>query len=127
LTHHVALGRALAALSRDGVLVIGSGSITHNLRQMLRDEAAAAPVSWAAQFVQWMRERLREADLPGLLEYRSRAPHAALAHPTDDHLLPLFFAIGAGSGEAGFTTTVHDAGFTYGSLGMDAYAFQPRP
>lgn len=121
-----ALGEALAPLAAEGVLILGSGSITHNLRRVfaggLRDvERAATPESTA--FRDWFRARSEQADWPPLLDYRRQAPHADLMHPTDEHLLPWYVAAGAG-GRAASARRIH-ASLTYGELGMDAYAFGP--
>jgi len=121
------LGEALAPLAAEGVLIVGSGSITHNLRRVFAGglnadvDRPATPESTA--FRQWFVERSAAADWDALLDYRQQAPHAALMHPTDEHLLPFFVAAGA----AGRTpaTRIHDS-LTFGDLGMDAYAFGPQ-
>ena len=119
-----ALGRALAPLADEGVLIIGSGSITHNLRRVFAGgglhppERAATPESTA--FRDWFAARGAAAEWAPLLDYRAQAPHAALMHPTDEHLLPFYVAAGAG-GEAP-ALRIHDS-LVFGELGMDAYAF----
>ena len=96
-----ALGQALAPLADDGVLVIGSGSITHNLRRVFAQgirppiDQPATPESTA--FREWFAEHVAAGDWPALLDYRAQAPFAALMHPTDEHLLPFFIAAGAGA------------------------------
>ena len=118
------LGRALAPLAAEGVLVMGSGSITHNLRLLFDGGPVlvdAAEIATCAQFRQWFAARAAAADWPALLDYRAQAPHAALMHPGDEHLLPWFVAAGA-AGEPAAGLRLHQ-GITYGSLGMDAYAF----
>lgn len=123
-----ALGRALAPLAAEGVLVMASGSITHNLRRVFaalgagRIDAPATPESTA--FRDWFAERGAAADWPALLAWRTQAPHAALMHPSDERLLP-FFVAGGAAGEAPVARRVHDS-LTYGDLGMDAYAFGPQ-
>jgi 4,5-DOPA dioxygenase extradiol len=114
------LGRALSSLRRRGVLVMGSGSLTHNLRQIgLTDPKAT---KYAAEFTAWIRAHLENRDSEALLEYRSRAPHAERAHPTEEHFLPLLVALGA-SDDAD-SLTVLEGGMTYGVLSMESYAFQ---
>jgi 4,5-DOPA dioxygenase extradiol len=121
------LGEALAPLADEGVLIIGSGSITHNLRRVFAGglnanvDRPATPESTA--FRQWFVERSEAADWDALFDYRRQAPHAELMHPTDEHLLPFFVAAGA----AGRTPArrIH-ASLTFGDLGMDAYAFGPQ-
>lgn len=119
-----ALGQALAPLADDGVLVMGSGSLTHNLRLVF---AASQPpldapeIDSCAQFRTWFAERGAAADWDALLNYRSQAPHAALMHPTDEHLLPFYVAAGAAGARAP-ALRLHGS-VTYGCLAMDAYAF----
>lgn len=118
-----ALGRALAPLRREGVLVLGSGSITHNLRMVFggnRPALDAPEVPQSAAFRAWFAERSAAQDWTALFDYRAQAPHAALMHPSDEHLLPFYVA--AGAGHEGPALRVHDS-LTYGCLGMDAYAF----
>lgn len=124
-----ALGTALAPLSAEGVLVIGSGAITHNLRRVFEGggmhpvDRAATPESTA--FRDWFAARVAAADWPALLDYRAQAPHAALMHPSEEHLLPFFVAAGAGLGAhvgGGPAARIH-ASLEYGDLGMDSYAF----
>lgn len=113
------IGKALRVLREEGILLIGSGSITHNLGEL--DWRAGPDViePWAKAFRDWMAEHLANNDEAALLDYRRLAPSAARNHPTDEHLLPLYFARGAGGGPM----TVEHAGFTLGALGMDIYRF----
>jgi len=119
-----ALGVALAPLADEGVLVMGSGSITHNLRLVFgaAPPALDAPeIAPCAEFRQWFADRGAASDWSALLDYRAQAPHAAAMHPTDEHLLPYYVAAGAGGSNAP-ALRLH-ASVTYGCLGMDAYAF----
>lgn len=118
---HFALGRALRALREEGVLVCGSGSITHNLSRMQPPITNDDAPQWVRDFVQWFEARLDEGDEAALLDYRAAAPSARDNHPTDKHLLPLYAALGA-AGKAWQATKLH-ASFTYGTLAMDAYCF----
>ncbi|WP_207459499.1 class III extradiol ring-cleavage dioxygenase [Azospirillum sp. SYSU D00513] len=121
--HHYRLGQALRPLRDEGVLILASGSLTHNLRALFstRREGLIEAPDWVVRFGDWMAEAVAEQRVDDLLNYRSRAPFAAENHPTDEHLLPLFVALGAGSpGTAG--VPVHRS-HTYGVLAMDAYAF----
>jgi 4,5-DOPA dioxygenase extradiol len=117
--HHVQVGKALRGLSEEGVLVIGSGHLTHNLRDWSR--GAGKPEPYAQEFQAWVFDRLGQGDVESLFEYRTRSPHGARAHPTDEHFLPLFFALGAAGGE-GRPERVYDA-IDSGVLAMDAYVF----
>jgi 4,5-DOPA dioxygenase extradiol len=115
--HHIALGRTLAGLRERNVLVMGSGGFVHNLRHL--DWGGGPEPSWSRDFAAWMHERLMARDDAALADWRGQAPHAVAAHPTPEHLMPLFVAYGAGGAEA---RRLHSSA-TYGSLRMDAYAF----
>ena len=119
--HHLALGRALAALAEEGVLVIGSGSFTHNLGRIRRERVGVADEPDVAAFAEWMGTALAEGREADLLDYRARAPYAAEQHPTDEHLLPLYVAMGA-AGKGARAERLH-ASSDYGVLRMDAFAF----
>lgn len=112
------VGQTLAALRAQGVLLIGSGSITHNLGELDWQAGPEVIEPWALTFRDWVVERLQANDQAALLDYRKQAPFAARNHPSDEHLLPLFFALGAGDRFG----IVHQ-GFTLGALGMDIYRF----
>jgi 4,5-DOPA dioxygenase extradiol len=120
-----ALGAALAPLAARGVLIMGTGSITHNLRRVFSGgrpgDADAPEVAESAAFRQWMLQRSRERDWPALFDYRRAAPHALDMHPSDEHLLPWYVAAGAGGMDAP-PLRLHDS-LTFGCLGMDTYAF----
>ena len=120
-----ALGAALAPLCSDGVWVLASGSITHNLSRALAGGLHAPMVQpeipQSAAFRRWMQQRASQRDWMALLDYRAQAPHAADMHPSDEHLLPWYIAAGAG-GAGHAPVRLHDS-VTLGSLGMDAYAF----
>ncbi len=118
---HLALGRALRPLREQGVLIVGSGSITHNLRALFSHPRGEPAPAWVTEFCDWIAARIQDGDLDALCAYRTLAPHAVQNHPTDEHLLPLFVALGAAS-------KVHDARrlnrvMTFGLLAMDAWLF----
>ena len=125
------LGAALAPLREQGVLVLGTGSMTHNLRlafaarpalgQAGGDTASSDEIPESRAFRDWFAQRSAARDWQSLFGYRSAAPHAELMHPTDEHLLPWFPAAGAGGRDAA-PLRLHDT-VTLGSLGMDCYAF----
>lgn len=122
---HLALGEALAPFVDDGVLVIGSGALTHNLGEMVRGgfrEDSPAP-DWVREFGEWMEERARVGAVDDLIHYRERAPHAVRNHPTEEHVLPFFVALGA-AGTPARAERIHTS-HAYGVLQMDAYAFRP--
>lgn len=121
----LALGRALAPLRERGVLIVASGSLTHNLYEFRQSETET-PEGYVHEFVQWARQAALTHDEAALVEFRG-APHSRRAHPSDEHYLPLLIAAGAsGAGEA---VEVIEGGVTYGVLSMEGYVFGelPRP
>ncbi|HEY9131759.1 MAG TPA: class III extradiol ring-cleavage dioxygenase [Dyella sp.] len=122
--HQYAVGQALAGLGEQGVLLIGSGSITHNLHDFRAGYSQEREAPYVRPFIQWIEQRLAAHDIDALLDYRRQAPHAERAHPTDEHLLPLFFALGAAGTEP--LSQRIDAGVDLGFLAMDIYRFD-RP
>ena len=116
-----ALGAALRGLRSQGVLVMGSGSMTHNLAEFFGGEREPAP--YVLEFSRWIESALERGDLKALLNYRSLAPHAERAHPTEDHFLPLFFALGAAGDDLHANYLSREV--MYSMLAMDAFALQP--
>lgn len=117
---HWRLGEALRPLRDEGVLILASGSATHNLREFGRHGRDAAPLGYVAAFNDWLANAVVGGRRDDLIDYRSLAPEAARNHPTEEHLLPLFVA--AGAGRSGRGERLH-ASYTYGALAMDAYRF----
>ena len=115
--HHVNLGRALAPLADEGILIVGSGHMTHNLRE----RSSGAPAAYARQFQAWVKEKIEARDFDALVNYRALNPHGVRAHPTDEHFLPLFVALGAA--RDGYKAERLYDGIEMGSLAMDAYLF----
>ncbi|KRD38867.1 MULTISPECIES: class III extradiol ring-cleavage dioxygenase [unclassified Lysobacter] len=118
---HYALGRALAPLREEGVLVIGSGGFVHNLGDLDWQHRDAPLAPWAREFGEWMHARLDAHDHAALLDWQAQAPHARHAHPTVEHLMPLFVAMGAAGAQAS-VRTIHRS-HEMGSLALDAFAF----
>src|SRR5512147_170102 len=119
-THgHVALGEAIAPLRDEGVLILGSGGSVHNLRQVMWDGGRTP--RWASEFQDWLDKALAANDLGALVGYRSQVDAAQMAHPTEDHLMPLYVALGAGHKDGG-AEKLHGS-FTFGSLGMASYGW----
>jgi len=120
--HHFDIGRALAPLAGQGILVLGSGNLTHNLRDF--HEACmmgGGSPAYVREFADWVAARLDAGDVAALLDYRQQAPHAQRAHPTEEHLLPFFVALGA-AGDHAAAIRLH-AGVDEFVLAMDAYSF----
>jgi 4,5-DOPA dioxygenase extradiol len=119
--HHYRVGQALRALAEAGVLIIGSGSLTHNLRELRMNSARPATEPYAVEFQKWVYQAVNTNDVAALLDYRRLAPEAVRAHPTDEHFLPFFVALGA-AGDSVSARRLNDE-ITYGALAMDAYLF----
>jgi 4,5-DOPA dioxygenase extradiol len=122
--HQYAVGRALAPLRDEGVLIIGSGSITHNLHDFRSGYSEEREAPYVRPFVGWVEQKLVTGDIGALLDYRRQAPFAERAHPTDEHFLPLYVALGA-AGEHASAQRI-DAGIDLGFLAMDVYRFDTR-
>ena len=116
-----AMGAALRGLRSQGVLVLGSGSMTHNLAEFFG--GAREPAPYVIEFSRWIEAALARGDLNALLNYRNLAPHAERAHPTEDHFLPLFFALGAAGDDLHANYLSREV--MYSMLAMDAFALQP--
>jgi 4,5-DOPA dioxygenase extradiol len=119
--HHLAMGRALQPLRDEGVLVIGSGHMTHNLRDFFTQRGQTGVAAYAREFRDWVDQRVQSNQADELVDWDTQAPSALRAHPSPEHFLPLFVALGA-AGEHWETETVF-AGFEGAALAMDAYAF----
>jgi 4,5-DOPA dioxygenase extradiol len=115
----VLLGNALAPLREQRVMIIGSGSLTHNLYEIGRN--APSDVAYAQSFAAWTRLQVERRDVAALADYRRRAPSAERAHPTEEHFLPLLVAMGASDDKD--SVQVIDGGMTYGILSMESYGF----
>ncbi len=113
------LGAALSPLRRQGVAIVASGSMTHNLHEFRQAGTQAEP--YVMEFASWVRETVMTRALTKLVNYRSLAPHAARAHPTEEHLLPLLVAMGASDDQE--AAQVLDDGVVYGVLSMESYAW----
>ena len=116
-----AMGAALRGLRSQGVLVLGSGSMTHNLAEFFG--GAREPAPYVIEFSRWIESAIARGDVKALLNYRSLAPHAERAHPTEDHFLPLFFALGAAGDDLHANYLSREV--MYSMLAMDAFALQP--
>lgn len=121
--HHLQLGRALAPLAARGFLIVGSGNLTHNLRDFQSAVLAGGQTpGYIREFADWMWRHIESGDERSLLDYRRLAPGGARAHPHEDHLLPLFVALGA-AGEHPHSRRFH-AGVDDYVLAMDAFEFR---
>ncbi len=117
-----ALGQALSALRSQGVLLVGTGSMTHNLGEFFGGGKEPAP--YVQEFSRWVESAVMRGDRTALLNYRELAPHARRAHPTEDHFLPVFFALGAAGwgGDTPLQTDYISREVMYSMLAMDAFA-----
>ncbi|KAJ4715094.1 4,5-dioxygenase-like protein [Melia azedarach] len=118
-THHYNMGKALAPLREEGVLIIGSGSATHNLRA-LKFDGSSVP-SWASEFDAWLKNALLEGRYEDVNHYEQKAPHAKTAHPWPDHFYPLHIALGA-AGENAKAELIHNS-WQLGTLSYASYRF----
>ncbi|PIN02625.1 Stizolobate synthase [Handroanthus impetiginosus] len=121
--HHYRLGKALEPLKEDGVLIIGSGATTHNLR-LLNRKGGEAVAPWAYEFDNWIKEALNEGRYEDVNEYEQKAPHAKVAHPRPDHFYPLHVAMGA-AGENTTGELVHHS-WSMGTLSYASYKFAEK-
>jgi 4,5-DOPA dioxygenase extradiol len=120
---HFAMGRALTPLRNEGVLIVASGAITHNFGWLNRHASnTSPPLPKALAFADWVGEQLVAQNIPPLMDYRN-ARYGAEAHPAEDHILPLFVALGAAGDEL---SEQYRPAFTYGGLAMDAYGWGLR-
>ena len=119
--HHLLMGRALAPLRQAGVLIIGSGSLTHDLSEFRGHGPNDPAPDWVNSFADWIYASLTSGATDDLLDYRRKAPFATKNHPTEEHLLPLYAALGA-AGVKPRTERLH-ASSTYSILRMDVYSF----
>jgi len=117
---HYRIGQALAPLREENILIIGTGNLTHNLREAFRGHHLQT-LAWVSEFAKWVEERVRQGDIESLLDWERLAPHAQENHPTPEHFLPFFVALGAAQLPLQVKHLHEDTAM--GVLAMDAYAF----
>lgn len=118
--HHYDIGRALAPLADEGVMILGSGGVSHNLREW-KSVSPGSPPLWLTEFVAWVRNAIETRDHAALIDYVKQAPHALRNHPTDEHFLPLFVALGAAGADAHISRELR--GETDRAISLDGYVF----
>ncbi len=118
---HFALGQALSALQADNVMLIASGSATHNLGDFFSPQRDAKTLDYVPLFANWLAEKIEGNDTEALLDYRHQSQYAVKAHPTEDHILPLFVALGWANGVKYQQVKRYTPEDTYGILAMDIY------
>ncbi|RZC73414.1 hypothetical protein C5167_048895 [Papaver somniferum] len=117
--HHYNMGKALAPLRDEGVLIIGSGSATHNLRSINPNGPRHVP--WAREFDSWLKDSLLNGRHDDIKEYEKVAPYAKMAHPSPDHFYPLHVALGA-AGETAKAELIHRS-WSFGTMSYASYRF----
>ena len=122
--HHLRIGRALASLRLEGVLIIGSGSFTHDLSEFRGHGPNDPSPDWVDGFADWFDAALTNSQIADLIDYRRQAPFAVKNHPTEEHLLPLYVALGAAGADAR-SERLH-ASATFSVLRMDVYTFNDQ-
>ncbi|MBI2308855.1 MAG: dioxygenase [Rhodocyclales bacterium] len=122
--HHLRLGRALTGLPSAGVLLVASGNLTHNLADFRLGGGSAEAPAYVRRFADWVWQQLERGSAEALLRYRGLAPDAARAHPSEEHLLPLFVALGAAGND--WRAERLYSGIDDRVLAMDSFAFRPR-
>jgi len=120
-SQYISLGKRLAPLREKGILIIGSGSATHNLSALTLNQPTP---TWAINFVKWLQRTISTMDLAALAELYHKAPHAKYAHPTPEHILPLLIVAGAASKEK--SQLIHDS-YEYSSLNNSSFLFGSFP
>ncbi|KAK9057355.1 hypothetical protein SSX86_022190 [Deinandra increscens subsp. villosa] len=118
-TYHYNMGKALAPLKDQGVLIVGSGGTTHNLEML--SETATSVQPWAQEFDTWLKEALIDGRYEDVNNYKEKAPHATLAHPSPDHFYPLHVAMGAAGAYSKAQLIHHSWGWS--SLSYSSYKF----
>ncbi len=118
---HYALGQAIGALQNDNIMIICSGAITHNLRDFFSTKIDVEALDYVAQFADWMGEKIALNDINSLLNYRTLSQFGQQANPSEDHILPLFVALGATNAAAKAKPIRYQLETTYGILAMDTY------
>ncbi len=118
--YHLALGKALSPLKEEGFLILASGAATHNMQDFGKYDFHAAPPRYVQEFQDWLSQALLTGAGEDLLNYEKTAPYGRKNHPTSEHFLPLFVALGAG--DITSATQLHSS-YTYGVFSMAAYSF----
>lgn len=119
-THH-SVGRALAPLRDEGVLILGTGGAVHNLRALRRGAPPGVADPWAAAFDEWLVAASERGDVEALVDWERAAPNARMAHPREEHFMPFFVALGA-AGPGAKARVLHRS-WAHGSLSMTALAW----
>jgi 4,5-DOPA dioxygenase extradiol len=121
---HYHLGKAIAPLRKENILIIGSGNLTHNLREAFRGHHTHTP-SWVTKFSEWVANKIKMHDTESLLNWQNQAPYAHQNHPTTEHFVPFFVALGAA--DAASRAQRLNVETAMGVLAMDAYMFFDKP
>ncbi|MCG9696404.1 class III extradiol ring-cleavage dioxygenase [Shewanella sp. Isolate11] len=115
------IGEALKSLRGENILLLGSGGISHNLREVFNPNPASGRQAKVSAFTDWIYQKLMSQDIDSLLDYENLAPHVKFNHPTPEHFIPLFAVLGS-QGLNGEIERVFD-GIEFEILALDAYRF----
>jgi len=118
---HYQLGQAISPLQDDGVMILCSGAVTHNLSDFFSMNREALSLDYVPQFANWIANKIEHNDTDALLDYRKIAPGGVRAHPHEDHLSPLFVALGAAKDRENVRRYAPET--TFGILAMDTYVW----
>ncbi len=116
---HFAMGQAISALQDEGVMILCSGAITHNLHDFFTTTRDAPVLNYVTDFTDWVAQKIENNEMEALVDYREQSQSGIRAHPSEDHILPLFVALGAGRGKP---TRIQPEN-TFGILAMDIYCW----
>jgi 4,5-DOPA dioxygenase extradiol len=120
LKEHFEVGKQLAELREQGVMIVGSGNVTHNLSQVNPDVNATV-LPWAKEFDEYIKKAILNRDFDALIDIEKQMPYAKIAHPTMEHYIPLLYSVGA-SDENDEISFLYE-GIEHGSLSMRSWSY----
>ncbi len=119
MKEHFEMGKALEVLREEGVMIVGSGNVTHNLREAVLGEKDAPVDAWAKEFDGFVKDALLTRDFDALIDFEISQRYAHLAHPTKEHFIPLLYIAGASKNDEK-SRFVYE-GIEHGNLSMRSW------